>query len=291
MRYFISLSYNGSAFCGWQIQENANSVQEEIQKALSTLLKESISVTGAGRTDTGVHAKNYIAHFDCQSVIQDVPHTLYKLNAILPQEIAVHNIFEVAADAHARFDAISRTYKYYIHTNKDPFDNGFSLFVKPDRVNIDLMNQAALHFLGEQDFSSLEKINGGNKTSICNVTYAKWEQIDENRYVFTVTANRFLRNMVRAMVGSLLEVGAGKRNPDWIKQMLSEKNRSSAGQSVNGKALFLVEVKYPYPLGLSGLENKVLENFESPVVTNMIVDVEKGFAGSASSLMVEQIDK
>ena len=251
MRYFISLSYNGTAFCGWQIQDNANSVQEELQKALSMVLKESISVTGAGRTDTGVHAKNYIAHFDCQSFIQDVPHTLYKINAILPQEIAVHNIFEVAPDAHARFDATSRTYKYYIHTNKDPFDNGFSLFVKPDRVNMELMNHAANYFLGEQDFSSLEKVNGGNKTSVCNVTYAKWEQIDENRYVFTVTANRFLRNMVRAMVGSLLEVGAGKRKPEWIREMLAMKNRCSAGQSVNGKALFLVEVTYPYPLTTS----------------------------------------
>ena len=245
MRYFISLSYNGSAFCGWQIQENADSVQEELQKTLTMLLKEPISITGAGRTDTGVHAINYIAHFDCQSIIPDIPHTVYKLNAILPQEIAVHNIFEMHADAHARFDAVSRTYKYYIHTNKDPFDNGFSLFVKPDRVNIGLMNLAALHFLGEQDFSSLEKVNGGNKTSICNVTHAQWEQIDEHRYVFTVTANRFLRNMVRAMVGSLLEVGSGKREPEWIKQMLQQKNRSAAGHSVPGNALFLVDVGYP----------------------------------------------
>lgn len=246
MRYFISLSYNGSAFCGWQIQENANSVQAELQKALSTLLKESVSVTGAGRTDTGVNAINYIAHFDCQSIIQDIPHTVYKLNAILPQEIAVHKIFQVHDSAHARFDATSRTYKYYIHTNKNPFDSGFSLFVKPSAIDIVKMNEAATYFLGEQDFTSLEKLNGGNKTSICNVTFAQWEQIDEHKYVFTVTANRFLRNMVRAMVGSLLEVGAGKRKPEWIKEMLQQKNRSSAGQSVNGKALFLVEVRYPY---------------------------------------------
>lgn len=248
MRYFICLSYNGAAFCGWQIQENAKSVQEDLQKALTLLLKESISVTGAGRTDSGVHAKNYIAHFDCQAIIQDEAYLAYKLNAILPAEIAVHRIFKVHDTAHARFDATSRTYKYYIHTNKNPFDSGYSLHVRADRIDIEKMNEAAGYFLGEQDFSSLEKVNGGNRTSICTVTYAKWEQLDENRYVFTVTANRFLRNMVRAMVGSLLEVGAGKRNPEWIKSMLSLKNRCAAGQSVPGKALFLVEVKYPYPL-------------------------------------------
>lgn len=248
MRYFICLSYNGAAFCGWQIQENAKSVQEDLQKALTLLLKESISVTGAGRTDSGVHAKNYIAHFDCQAIIQDEAYLAYKLNAILPAEIAVHRIFKVHDTAHARFDATSRTYKYYIHTNKNPFDSGYSLHVRADRIDIEKMNEAAGYFLGEQDFSSLEKVNGGNRTSICTVTYAKWEQLDESRYVFTVTANRFLRNMVRAMVGSLLEVGAGKRNPEWIKSMLSLKNRCAAGQSVPGKALFLVEVKYPYPL-------------------------------------------
>lgn len=248
MRYFICLSYNGAAFCGWQIQENAKSVQEDLQKALTLLLKENISVTGAGRTDSGVHAKNYIAHFDCQAIIQDEAYLAYKLNAILPAEIAVHRIFKVHDTAHARFDATSRTYKYYIHTNKNPFDSGYSLHVRADRIDIEKMNEAAGYFLGEQDFSSLEKVNGGNRTSICTVTYAKWEQLDENRYVFTVTANRFLRNMVRAMVGSLLEVGAGKRNPEWIKSMLSLKNRCAAGQSVPGKALFLVEVKYPYPL-------------------------------------------
>lgn len=246
MRYFICLSYNGSAFCGWQIQENANSVQEELQKTLSMLLKEPVSVTGAGRTDSGVHAINYIAHFDCQSVIQDTAHLAYKMNAILPKEIAVHSIYQVHNTAHARFDAISRSYKYYVHTNKDPFENGFSYFVRPDNMDIEKMNLAARYFLGEHDFSSLEKVNGGNKTSICTVTHAEWVQISEHKFVFSVTANRFLRNMVRAMVGSLLEVGSGKRQPEWIRQMLAQKNRCAAGQSVPGKALFLVEVKYPF---------------------------------------------
>ena len=189
MRYFICLSYNGSAFCGWQIQENANSVQEELQKTLSMLLKEPVSVTGAGRTDSGVHAINYIAHFDCQAVIQDTAHLAYKMNAIHPKEIAVHSIYQVHNTAHARFDATSRTYKYYIHTNKDPFENGFSYFVRPDSMDIEKMNLAARYFLGEHDFSSLEKVNGGNKTSICTVTHAQWEQISEHKFVFTVTAN------------------------------------------------------------------------------------------------------
>ncbi|MEG0519073.1 MAG: tRNA pseudouridine(38-40) synthase TruA [Bacteroidales bacterium] len=246
MRYFIRLSYNGAAFCGWQIQENANSVQEELQKALSTLLKEPISVTGAGRTDSGVNAVNYIAHFDSQVFAQDTRQVLYKLNAILPKEICIHDIFPVHADAHARFDAVSRTYKYYIHTEKDPFNSNFSYYLPPDRVDFEKMNLAATYFLGEKEFSSLEKVNGGNKTSICNVTEAFWTPIDATHYVFTVTANRFLRNMVRAMVGSLLEVGFGKRPPEWIITMLAEKNRCAAGHSVPGNALFLYKIEYPY---------------------------------------------
>ena len=289
MRYFICLSYNGSAFSGWQIQENANSVQAELQKALSTLLRQPIEVVGAGRTDAGVNARNYIAHFNYNGNMPDQPHTIYKLNAILPKEISIHSIWPVAEDMHARFSATSRTYKYYIHTEKDPFCSQFSYFVPARTLNSEKMNEACRSFLGEQDFSSLEKVNGGNKTSICNVTYARWEPFYPNNagapgtagasgttsatgtsgilgtaetqgtagasgtsnapepthYVFTVTANRFLRNMVRAMVGSLLEVGSGKREPEWIKQMLKQKNRSAAGHSVPGNALFLVDVGYP----------------------------------------------
>ena len=283
MRYFICLSYNGSAFSGWQIQENANSVQEELQKALSTLLKEPIQVVGAGRTDTGVNARNYIAHFDFQGQMPEQTHTVYKMNAILPKEICVHSVYPVSDEMHARFSALSRTYKYYIHTEKDPFCSEFSYFVPAKKFNLEKMNEACQYFLGEQDFSSLEKVNGGNKTSICNVTYAGWEPVYPNtagaqssaattraatspaapnaadtlpsgytatvseatHYVFTVTANRFLRNMVRAMVGSLLEVGSGKREPEWIKEMLAQKNRCAAGHSVPGNALFLVNVEYP----------------------------------------------
>lgn len=250
MRYFICLSYNGSAFSGWQIQENANSVQQELQKALTTLFREPIQVVGAGRTDTGVNAKNYIAHFDTQNDICGEPKIIYKLNAILPKEICIHNIHPVSEEMHARFSAKSRTYKYYIHTEKDPFCSNFSYFLPPDRINFEKMNRAAQYFLGEQDFSSLEKLGGGNKTSICNVTFAEWEPLDgpdfasAKHFVFTVSANRFLRNMVRAMVGSLLDVGFGKREPEWIKEMLEKKNRGAAGHSVPGNALFLVNIDY-----------------------------------------------
>lgn len=252
MRYFICLSYNGSAFSGWQIQENANSVQAELQKALSILFKEPLQVTGAGRTDAGVNARNYIAHFDLSGEMPPASHVIYKMNAILPKEICVHSVYPVADDMHARFSAISRTYKYYIHTEKDPFCSEFSYFLPNRTPDFEKMNQAAQYFLGEQDFTSLEKVNGGNKTSICNVTHARWEPMDSEdfatsrHFVFTVTANRFLRNMVRAMVGSLLEVGTGKREPEWIKEMLAKKDRCAAGHSVPGNALFLVDVEYDY---------------------------------------------
>ena len=247
MRYFIILSYNGAAFCGWQIQENANSVQQEIQNALGILLKEPVTVTGAGRTDTGVNAIDYVAHFDSTNILKNCPYLCYKLNAILPKEISISRILPMHPQAHASFDATSRCYKYYIHTYKGPFPAGFSYFVK-GKPDIEKMNLAAALLLGEHDFSSFEKVNGGNKTSVCNVMEAKWEQISENRYVFTVRANRFLRNMVRAMVGSLLEVGLGKREPEWIAQVLSQKERGKAGQSVPGNALFLADITYPYSL-------------------------------------------
>lgn len=247
MRLFVSLSFNGASYSGWQIQNNANSVQAELENALSLAFGEQISVTGAGRTDSGVNAVNYIAHFDLSDSNSKNPlELLYKINAILPLDIHVEDFFVVAPDAHARFDAISRTYKYYVHTSKDPFAC-FSLFYRYP-LDIDAMNRAANHFLGTQDFSSFEKVKGGNKTSICTVTEARWDCIDETHFVYTVTANRFLRNMVRAMVGTLLEVGRGKKEADWVASLLKEKDRCKAGQSVLGNALFLTEIKYPYQL-------------------------------------------
>lgn len=274
MRYFISLSFNGSAFCGWQIQNNAISVQEQLQNALSTLLKEEIKVTGAGRTDTGVNAMNYVAHFDTiQPIAFEPAYFCYKLNAILSKEITILAISRVKNDAHARFDADQRCYRYYIHTYKDPFTLQFSHFVSARNLDIDAMNQAARYFLGQQDFSSLEKLRGGSSSSICTVTKAVWMPLQSDmelqtgpasvspsanignppyspaqRYVFEVRANRFLRNMVRAMVGSLLEVGTGRRNPEWIKEMLAAHNRCAAGTSVPGNALFLCGIHYPYEI-------------------------------------------
>lgn len=255
MRYFLCISYRGAGFSGWQIQENANTVQAEVEKALSTLLGEPVGVTGAGRTDTGVNAKNFYAHFDssCDELVSNPERIIYKLNAILPHGICANSIIPVHDEAHARFDATSRTYKYYIHCSKDPFCESYSYFCKFD-PDIEAMNRGAHYLLGEKDFSSFEKLNGGNATSICKVTQAIWEEYtptvggsDGTRYlVFTVTANRFLRNMVRAIVGSLLEIGRGKKSPEWIVELLQQKNRCAAGQSVPGHALFLTDVKYPY---------------------------------------------
>ena len=246
MRYFIYLSYNGSAFNGWQIQDNARSVQQEIQQALSTLLKETITVTGAGRTDTGVNAINYVAHFDCCEITQSESVFTYKINAILPKEIVIHKLLKVSDSAHARFHATSRTYRYYIHLDKNPFCNGFSYHVKGGEIDIEKMNRAASYLLGEKDFSSMEKVNGGNKTSVCNVTSAFWSPAGNGHYVFEITANRFLRNMVRAIVGTLIEVGTGKREPEWVEEVLESGQRGKAGQSVPGTALFLTEIKYPF---------------------------------------------
>lgn len=265
MKYFIRLSYNGAPFSGWQIQKNANSVQEELQKAFSTLLKEKIEITGAGRTDSGVNAVNYIAHTEISSLGKNHEEFLYKINAILPKEIVVKNIFKMPASAHARFDAVSRTYKYFLTLEKEPFNSAFTYFYRPGQLDFEAMNKAAKHFLGEQDFTSLEKLHSGAQNAICNVTAAGWERITGNTaaetggaafitpcatdiYVFTVTSNRFLRNMVRAMVGSLLEVGSGKRKPEWIAEMLARKDRCAAGYSVPGNALFLTEIRYPYPI-------------------------------------------
>lgn len=260
MRYFISISYRGNGFCGWQIQTNERSIEEELEKALSALLKESIDVTGAGRTDTGVNAINYIAHFDVKDdkSLKEPERFIYKINAILPSEIVVHDIFSVEENAHARFDAISRTYKYYIHTVKDPFVEPFSYFCKFP-LNIEAMNKAAQYLIGTKDFSSFEKLHGGNSTSICDLSYARWEPYTPNfspaveslnptHIVFTITANRFLRNMVRAIVGSLIEVGRGRKEPEWIESLLLAKDRCKAGGSVVGKALFLTDIRYPYNL-------------------------------------------
>ena len=259
MRYKVLLSYDGSAFCGWQRQDNASSVQECLERALSVLLGEEISVTGAGRTDAGVHAVRYAAHFDSFSQRLDATALGYKLNAILPPSMVVHEVTVVAKDFHARFDAVSRTYMYFIHRGKDPFAGRYSWHCAWP-LDVEAMNEAASGLLGRHDFSCFEKTGGGNITSICTVTEALWTPYvpqvvaiqgfvpaagAAGEYlVFRITADRFLRNMVRAIVGTLVEVGRGKRSPDSIPALLESRDRGSAGESVPANALFLTDVKY-----------------------------------------------
>ena len=257
MRHKIRLSYDGSAFCGWQIQNNAKTVQGELEKALTTLLGNPISVTGAGRTDTEVNAINYIAHFDApDEVSMNAEQLCYKLNAILPHTIAVHEVSVCQDEFHARFDARSREYCYFIHFKKDPFCEKFSYRMRYP-LDIEAMNEAAKHLLGEHDFSCFEKTGGNNATSVCTITEAAWSTYSPDHcrmmgtdwkkgdyIVFRIKANRLLRNMVWAIVGSLIEVGRGKRKPSWIADLIKNGSRSDAGTSVPGKALFFCGASY-----------------------------------------------
>ena len=256
MRYKITLSYDGSRFCGWQIQNDAITVQECLQNALSTLLKEETAVTGAGRTDSKVNAISYVAHFETAARDLDAVDFGYKINAILPHGIVVHSIVPAAPDFHARFDARMREYKYFIHRRKDPFMNGYS-YLYTFRIDVEKMNVAAALLLGEHDFSCFEKVGSDNKTSICKVSYARWETYtpghvslmgypapEDDYLVFTIRADRFLRNMVRAVVGSLLEIGRGRHDLAWMEGLLQGGTRSDAGESVPGHALFLTKVEY-----------------------------------------------
>ena len=257
MRYKIRLSYDGSAFCGWQIQNNARTVQGEIEKAASTLLGVAVQVTGAGRTDTGVNAINYIAHIELPDEVSvEAAHLCYKLNAMLPREVTIHEVSVAEDEFHARFDATSRQYHYFIHFCKDPFCEKYSYRMRYP-LDIEKMNEAAALLLGEHDFSCFEKVGGNNATSICNITEAGWSAYrpshielmgypyrEGDYIVFKVTANRFLRNMVRAIVGSLIEVGRGKKDPSWITELIASGNRSDAGSSVPGNALFFSGAEY-----------------------------------------------
>lgn len=241
MRYFITLSYDGTAYHGWQVQPHSVSVQEELQKALSTLLREPVEVVGAGRTDTGVHARKMIAHFDFGEL--DSRQLTYKLNKILPKDIAVYGVEPVADDMHARFSAKSRTYHYFVHLSKNPFLRAYSwqVYGEPD---FGLMNQAAQVVMEYRDFTSFSKVNTDTKTNDCTITEARWERVGEDQWRFTITANRFLRNMVRAIVGTLVEVGRGRMTIEQLRQVIEAKDRCRAGDSVPGNALFLVDVVY-----------------------------------------------
>jgi len=309
MRYFLCLSYDGTEFCGWQIQPSAPSVQACLEGALARLMGRPVPVTGAGRTDTGVHAVNYVAHFDTEGPMPyQASDFIYKLNAILPRSVAILSLSEVPADAHARFSARRREYTYFIHRQKDPFLRQYSWYCGYPELDFDAMNAACQYLLGTHDFSCFEKTGGDNKTSLCTVFEARWEPYvpghiqvmgmprregdsipeDSVRFAhsspshcparppgerpasgplplhlsgggqapgmespsrlgywyFRIAADRFLRNMVRATVGSLIEVGRGKRDPAWIAQLIASGTRSDAGESVPGHALFLNKVDY-----------------------------------------------
>ena len=295
LRYFIQLSYDGTAYHGWQIQPNGVSVQETLESALSTLLRRDVEVVGAGRTDTGVHARMMVAHMD-SPVELDAAQLCYKLNKLLPRDIAVQRIWPVADDMHARFSATSRTYHYYIHTRKSPFLRHYSWLVTFP-LDFDRMNEAAQCLLRYEDFTSFSKTQTDTKTNLCHITEARWEQTCPQRtlpqqtnpqwtlpqplpcregssqgtsiyaplptreglgegplgvglleeassWCFTITANRFLRNMVRAIVGTLIEVGRGRMTVEEFCQVIERKDRCSAGESVPGHALFLTNVGY-----------------------------------------------
>lgn len=243
MRYFIEFSYNGSTFFGYQIQPNEISVQEELEKALSTILRTEIKTTGAGRTDTGVHAKKMFAHFDFDGDISEK--LVRQLNSFLPPSIAVKRIFEVKNDFHARFDATFRTYEYYISLEKNPFSEKFAWQHWRKSLDLEKMNEACEILFEFDDFGSFAKIGADNKTNICKIYQANWEQ-NGNELKFTISADRFLRNMVRAIVGTMVEIGSGKLKPTDLRKIIEAKNRNSAGTSAPAHALFLVDVGYEF---------------------------------------------
>lgn len=243
MRYFIEFAYNGKNYCGWQLQPHSPSVQETLNKAFSTLLRTMIETTGAGRTDTGVHARQMYAHFDHEG-IADTDALVHRLNAFLPKDIAVYRIIPLHDDAHARFDATSRTYEYHIHNFKDAFANEGSWYFF-HKLDVDKMNEAAKVLFNYIDFKCFSKTHTDVKTFNCKVTEAHWQQTG-NHLIFTVTADRFLRNMVRAIVGTLVEVGLGKMTIEDFNAVIESRNRSNAGASVPAHGLYLTKVEYPY---------------------------------------------
>ncbi len=242
MRYFLELSYDGTPYHGWQRQPNAVSIQEVLENALSIILRVKTEIVGAGRTDTGVHAKQIMAHFDYHDSL-DYDDFRYKLNSILPTQIAVQCLYKVRDDAHARFDAVSRSYEYYMHTQKDPFVSNRSYYFKKP-LDVDLMNEAAKLLLNYTNFKCFSKSKTDVKTYNCTITEAIWER-NEDHLVFKITANRFLRNMVRAIVGTLVEIGLQKLDVNDLIEIIKSEDRSRAGYSVPAHGLYLTKVEYP----------------------------------------------
>jgi tRNA pseudouridine38-40 synthase len=250
MRYFITLSYDGTRYHGWQVQPNGISVQGELQRALSLILRQDIQVTGAGRTDTGVHARMMVAHFDLNSQISNLnsqfsilSQLAYKLNRLLPCDIAIQKIEPVSDNLHARFSATSRTYRYFIHTCKSPFLRHYS-WQTHYALDFPLMNEAAAMLLEYDDFGAFCKSHADVKTTLCKVTHAQWHQTSDSEWFFEITANRFLRNMVRAVVGTLIDVGRHRLSLDDFRKVIEGKRRTEAGESMPANALFLENITY-----------------------------------------------
>jgi tRNA pseudouridine38-40 synthase len=248
MRYFIYLAYDGTRYHGWQIQPNGISVQQTLMQALATFLRREVEVTGAGRTDAGVHARLMVAHFDYDSPLDGAAVT-DKMNRLLPPDISVYKVVPVRPEAHARFDATWRTYHYFVSTSKDPFNRHYAwrLFQTPD---FERMNEAARTLFDYTDFTSFSKLHTDVKTNNCRIMQAEWTQVGPTEWRFTIQADRFLRNMVRAVVGTLMEVGRGKMTVEGFRRVIEARDRCSAGTSVPGHALFLVDVGYPDELFL-----------------------------------------
>jgi len=245
MRYFIKLAYDGTGFHGWQIQKNAHSVQTEIEEKLTLMLGKKVEITGCGRTDTGVHASEFYAHFDIDKLPFKPDDFVYKLNRFLSPEIAVYKMFNVPDDFHARFSAVSRTYKYYINKIKNPFKVNYSYFLSVN-IDVDAMNKAAAYLMEYKDFTSFSKLHTQTFTNNCKIYEAFWTVEENGDLIFTITADRFLRNMVRAIVGTLLEIGKGKLKPEDMKTIIEAKDRSKAGFSVPAHGLFLHKIKYDF---------------------------------------------
>ncbi|WP_262248935.1 tRNA pseudouridine(38-40) synthase TruA [Parapedobacter soli] len=246
-RYFLEIAFDGGAYHGWQVQANALTVQEVLDRALTTLLRQPTATVGCGRTDTGVHARQLFAHFDWvgTALPMDGRSFIHRLNALLPHDIAAKRLIAVAPDAHARFDAVSRAYEYHAHLRKDPFLHGRSWLLR-DVPDVQAMNEAAKLLYGYEDFSCFSKSNTQVHTNICRITHAEWRWVGTDRLVFHISANRFLRNMVRAIVGTLMEIGRGEQPPRHMHTVIQSKDRSVAGASVPACGLYLSAVAYPF---------------------------------------------
>lgn len=243
MRYFVDLAYNGTNYHGWQVQPNAPSVQETINKAINTLTRQEVKLVGCGRTDTGVHARDFVAHFDSTAEL-DTEKLVYKLNRFLPSDIVIYKMYKVNDEANSRFDALSRTYEYHITLQKNPFETEQCYYYTYGSLDVEAMNQAAQKLFNYIDFTSFSKLHTDVKTNNCKIMYVQWS-VKNSKLIFTIKADRFLRNMVRAIVGTLLEVGKGKMSVDQFCDVIEQKDRGKAGVSAPAQGLFLTKIEYP----------------------------------------------